>query len=317
MKLPYGLMDFKEIILGDYLYIDKTKYLEILEECGDKYNFIVRPRRFGKSLFLSLLKYYYDELYSKDFTSLFNKLYIGKNPTVLKNSFLVLSLDFSGLDTDSKAAFKESFRWCLLHHITDFFYEHESVFTFISIDSCITELKTLHDIKAIIDFFLIQVKRTGRILFLLIDEYDHFANDILAMGDNSYYTELIRARGFVRDFYETVKSGAKSVIDRIFITGISPVMLDDLTSGYNISSNITTDFRFNEMFGFTETEVQLILTLTGLKEKVRICELRNYYNGYLFSADSDLKVYNPDMVLYYLKSWSLKQTAPPCLLMKM
>jgi hypothetical protein len=117
----------------------------------------------------------------------------------------------------------------------DALYSHETLFSPIDFGTLIQELKNEKDIKSLVDIFLAQTNKFGMEVFLLIDEYDHFANDIIAMGDGSYYKKLVRARGFVRDFYEAIKEGAKRNIKRIFITGISPVMLDDLTSGYNIN----------------------------------------------------------------------------------
>ncbi len=310
MKLPYGIMNFKRIKDENRLYVDKTRFISMLEEEDNPYPFFIRPRRFGKSLFLSLLEHYYDIRYAGEFDHLFGDLYIGKHPTPQKNSLVVLSLDFSGLETGSEELFKESFRKNVLNRMIDFLYKHETLFSRISPEAIIEKLEKEKDIKALVDIFLTQLYRTGKELFLIIDEYDHFANDILAMGAGSYYKKLIQARGFVRDFYEAIKEGAKRNIKRIFITGISPIMLDDLTSGYNIALNFTTDYKYNEMMGFTQTEVKGILKTMGIEKKIDVEDLKRYYDGYLFNIKAVERVYNPDMVLYYLSRWK-DMEAPP------
>jgi hypothetical protein len=310
MKLPYGIMNFKRIKDENRLYVDKTHFIAMLEEEDNPYPFFIRPRRFGKSLFISLLEHYYDIRFAAEFTHLFGDLYIGKHPTPLANKLLALSLDFSGLETKNEDLFKESFRKCILNRMIDAIYTHETLFSPIDFGTLIQELKNEKDIKSLVDIFLAQTNKTGMEVFLLIDEYDHFANDIIAMGDGSYYKKLVRARGFVRDFYEAIKEGAKRNIKRIFITGISPVMLDDLTSGYNISINFSTDLKYNEMMGFTQAEVMGILKTLGIEGKINIADLGNYYDGYLFNIKALERVYNPDMLLYYISRWR-EMKAPP------
>ncbi|MCK4261274.1 MAG: AAA family ATPase, partial [Halanaerobiales bacterium] len=253
MKLPYGITDFKELRIENYFYIDKTKYIEIIENLNSKYLFYIRPRRFGKSLFLSTIEHYYD-LNQKDvFEKLFSGLYIGDNPTKLKNEYFILSFDFSGLNTDSQERLKDSFRKTVLSSLIDLLDKYRSFFT--GVEEVISELKNEFDLKRMLEIVYMLIKRTGKKVYILIDEYDHFANDILAIGNGGFYKDTIRARGFVRDFYETLKIGAKSVIDRIFMTGISPIMLDDLTLGFNITNNLTMSPLLNEMLGFTEKEL--------------------------------------------------------------
>jgi hypothetical protein len=297
MKLPYGLSNFRSLRNEGYLYIDKTAYLEILENLSSRYLFFIRPRRFGKSLFLSTLAHYYDLNTSNEFEKLFGDLYIGKNPTGDRNSYLVLELDFSGLNTASKAELEKSFRMKLTNKVLEFINKYQRFFSDIS--TLEDRIRTMSDVSAILDILIGEVKKTSHRIYLIIDEYDHFANDIIAMGDGAFYKEIIRATGLVRDFYETVKIGTKSVIDRIFITGISPIMLDDLTSGFNIASNITMDEAMNEMMGFTERELSGIINRLGIKPEENGVKLNEYYNGYLFNVGCGERVYNPDMILYY------------------
>ncbi|MCK4258650.1 MAG: AAA family ATPase [Halanaerobiales bacterium] len=311
MKLPNNISDFGVIRQENYLYIDKTKYIEELEKAG-RYLFFIRPRRFGKSLFLSTLEHYYDLKSSQEFERLFNGLYIGKNPTELKNRYFILKLNFSGLDTINQDGLRESFEGRFLSMLITFFeYYHEY---FPKAEEIIQELKE-SNITRQFGIFFGEVAKTKHKVYLIIDEYDHFANDIIAMGDDKYYRDTVRASSFVRDFYENIKIGTQGIIDRIFMTGIAPIMLDDLTSGFNITSNVTMDSFFNEMLGFTEEEVSEIIEqvefdFRDLKMKNLEDQLRDYYNGYLFNEDCDKRVYNPDMILYFFQ-YFLRHKKPP------
>ncbi len=303
MKLPYGLSDFKSLREQGYVYIDKTPYIGKLESLPGKYLFFTRPRRFGKSLFLSMLAHYYDVNAKDNFVQLYGDLYIGQHPTELKNAYFVLELDFSGLHTGSKEELESSFNTKLKDNIAAFIDKYSGFFQAASMLK--EELNQRRDAASVLNLLIHELKKLERKLYLVIDEYDHFANDIIAGGNEQFYKDIIRGAGFVRDFYETVKIGTKSVIDRIFITGISPIMLDDMTSGFNISTNLTTHIVTNEMLGFTESEVRQIIRHTGLQtnEEALVGELRKNYNGYLFNMDGKSRVYNPDMVLYFFNEW--------------
>ncbi|UZQ83657.1 AAA family ATPase [Thermoanaerobacter sp. RKWS2] len=301
-KIPYGMSNFRAMREEGYLYVDKTMYIEKIENLNSKYLFFIRPRRFGKSLFLSTLENYYDINNEKDFEKLFGDLYIGKNPTKLKNSYMILKLNFSGLDTGNRDRLEISFKQNLIDSINGFLNDYQSIFK--DIEEIKQHIKEKPDIKSIVNQLINEVKKVGKKVYLIIDEYDHFANDIIAMGDSEFYREIVRASGFVRDFYETLKIGTESVIDRIFITGISPIMLDDLTSGFNIALNVTMDLSLNEMLGFTEEEVVKILEEVGIEEKENLINnLRELYDGYKFNKNARTRVYNPDMVLYFLAQY--------------
>jgi hypothetical protein len=310
MKIPYGISDFSSLRKEKYLYVDKTEYISKIEGIGSKYLFFIRPRRFGKSLFLSTLAHYYDLNNKEQFEELFGDLYIGKNPTDLKTGYLILKFNFSGLNTDSKEKLYISFKERISQTITGNFIKYGNLFK--DYQGVINKLEKLEDISSILNLFIEKLKEVNRKVYLIIDEYDHFANDIIAMGDGDFYKEIIRATGFVRDFYETVKIGTESVIDRIFITGISPVMLDDLTSGFNIATNITLNRLVNEMLGFTENEVKGIIGKLNIdvdKEELLI-ELRKNYNGYMFNKDGKERVYNPDMILHFFNQWLMTGDYP-------
>jgi hypothetical protein len=303
MKLPYGISDFRSLRKEGYLYIDKTEYVAKLEAMSGKYLFLIRPRRFGKSLFLSTLSAYYDLNAEAEFGELFSDLYIGRNPTPLKNNYLVLELDFSALNTTNKTELERSFKMRLIDSITGFLNKYRRFLGNTAILEA--RMKDFSDAGSIFHSFVESVKESSRKIYLIIDEYDHFANDLIAMGDGEFYREIVRATGFVRDFYEAVKIGTKSVIDRIFITGISPIMLDDLTSGFNIATNLTMNETLNEIMGFTTEEVMGIAGKTGVEKEQDqfIAELKKYYNGYLFNTYSSKRLYNPDMILYFFIQW--------------
>ncbi|MBD0382627.1 ATP-binding protein [Paenibacillus sedimenti] len=308
-KLPYGISDFKSLREQNYLYIDKTPYIEKMESFSGKYLFFIRPRRFGKSLFLSTLEHYYGLEHTDHFDKLFADLYIGKHPTSLRNSYCILKLNFSGLNTDNRNKLEESFRTAFRDALTSFL----NTYNFIIEDAAAfkEQLGNKEDFRSLWSLLFEAVKSCGKKLFLIIDEYDHFANDIIAMGDAPLYKDIVRAAGFVRDFYESVKIGTEQVIDRIWMTGVSPIMLDDLTSGFNIATNLTMNASFNEMLGFTEQEVNAVIDAAGIQEQqTSLAELRQNYNGYLFSEDGTTRVYNPDMILYFFTQWELEGKYP-------
>jgi hypothetical protein len=304
LKLPYGNADFYDIRTGNFFYVDKTIYIEKLERLNAKYLFFIRPRRFGKSLFLSMLENYYDLNKKDKLERLFGDLYIGKNPTERKNKYFILRLNFSGLDTSDNIELKRSFIQSFKNAVLKFFNTYSMHFENALMLK--NRVEQYDDLRSVWDVLFQAVEQSQHKIYLIIDEYDHFANNIIAMGDGLFYKEIIRASGFVRNFYEVVKIGTESVIDRIFITGVSPIMLDDLTSGFNISKNLTMHPICGEMLGFTEEEVRGIVDQfkSNIDSEVLMDELRSNYNGYLFHEEGKVKMYNPDMILYFFDEWS-------------
>jgi uncharacterized protein YlbG (UPF0298 family) len=305
LKLPYGISDFNDIRTEHFFYVDKTMYIEKLERLNSKYLFFIRPRRFGKSLFLSMLEHYYDLNKKDDFERLFGDLYIGKHPTERRNNYFILYLDFSGLDTSDSSLLKRSFQKRFRGTVIRFLDKYSDHLKNIS--ELKNKIRQSEDIVSAWEILFEAVAQSGTKIYLIIDEYDHFVNKIIAMGDGHFYKEIIHASGFVRNFYEVVKIGTKSVIDRIFITGVSPIMLDDLTSGFNIAENMTMNPICGEMLGFTEEEVHEMVDQFefNMDPEVIMDELRSNYNGYLFYKGGKHKVYNPDMILYFFNQWSM------------
>ncbi len=232
---------------------------------------------------------------------------------------MILKFNFSGLNTENKEKLENSFRMSLISDIAKFLSKYKNIFN--NADEIKEEIKQIKDIKAILEFIIEQVQNKDQKIYLIIDEYDHCANEIIAMGDDIFYKEIIRATGFVRDFYETIKIGTESVIDRIFITGISLVMLDDLTSGFNIAANLTLKPELNQMMGFTEEEVKSIIDLLNIEVTLPsngktltteqlMQELNKNYNGYLFNPKAQTRVYNPSMVLYFFNECRFSKEYP-------
>ncbi|MDR0614276.1 MAG: ATP-binding protein [Dysgonamonadaceae bacterium] len=311
-RLPYGNSDLKSIITENYAYVDKTRYIEMLEKESNKNQFFIRPRKFGKSLFFTTLMYYYDLNEAENFNQLFGNLYIGKHPTPERNSYAILKLDFSGLDTADEEGLKKSFSSCVQTAVRNFFRIYAPVFS--EADIYVRQIDEEKPGVMSLEKIFSAAEQDKVKLFFIIDEYDHFANDLIAMGNRlgkDFYKTTVAANGMVRDFYERIKMAAKtSIVNRTFITGISPVMLDDLTSGYNIATILTLEPQYNEMMGFTQEEVEWLMRETGVDKSCINVDMEAYYNGYLFHADGQHRVYNPAMMLYFFEQ-ILKHRKPP------
>ncbi len=303
-KLPYGISNYEELITDGYYYVDKTMYIEKLENLPEKRITFLRPRKFGKTLFTSTLENYYDILKADKFDRLFADTYIGNHPTKLKNSYCILKFNFSGIDTSNEDAtmigFKEKVTLSINRFTKDYgldFYANP-------------DLTTEGLLSNILEAFRSQ--KPGSKIYVIIDEYDHFANELLGFHTNQF-KNLVSKNGKVRKWYEILKEGTESVIDRIFITGVAPITLDSLTSGFNISFDITQDFRFNEMMGFTQKELTKMMEELELYEEEQdrlLPVMKENYDGYKFSIDALENLYNSNMCLYFLNAYLIKREIP-------
>jgi len=304
-KIPCGQSNFEKIRTENYVYVDKTRFIEMIENEANSYAFLIRPRKFGKSLFLSTLFHYYDFCSADKFDTLFGDLYIGKNPTPKRNSYFIIRFSFSGIDTTSVERFQGSFNSKIEACVHEFFIHYKD---FIDDDvyknfglQIITESDKI-GVKAIEKHVFGIARKNKRKLYVIIDEYDHFANDLIAMGTNlshEQYKQLIWANGVVRDFYETLKDGTQTVIDKIFITGVTPMMLDDVTSGFNISNNLSLKEKYSEILGFTEEEVEFVRQEAGIDKSLIKVDMKYLYNGYKFHLDAKNKLYNSSLINYF------------------
>lgn len=298
--IPYGISDFNRIINENYYFVDKTPYLPLIEQMPS-YLFLIRPRRFGKSLFLNMMRTYYDILQKDHFDEYFGHLWVGNHPTNQRNRFQVLYFDFSKANL-GRGTLEENFNsYCNLQ-LKDFlryyaqFYENEGIEEILENDDAAVKLQWIET----------TAKRIGYPLYLIIDEYDNFTNVILSEHGQKMFHDLTHASGFYREYFKQFKG----MFDRIFMMGVSPVTLDDLSSGYNIDWNISNDPRFNAMMGFSETEVREMFQyyqkngmLQGDIEEM-ITEMKPWYNNYCFAGDSlnDPRLFNCDMTFYYLRN---------------
>jgi len=256
MKFPYGISNFYPIITEDYFYVDRTEHIRSIEEYGKSLLFL-RPRRFGKSLLLSTLENYYDVNKADEFERLFGHLAIGKNPTDKHNQYLIMRWDFSEVDTISSI---EKIRQSLYNHlnkqINDFAVRYEDILK--------REVEIDRD-DALFSFgsALTAMRQTGYRMYLLIDEYDNFANTVLMGGQSQSrqrYEALVKGEGVLKTVFNVVKSATSGLgLDRTFITGVSPVVMSDMTSGYNIAENIYLKPQFNDLCGFLEEEIATTL----------------------------------------------------------
>lgn len=315
IKIPYGESDFKKLVLEDYFYQDRTYFIEQLEKWNSNYPVFLRPRRFGKSLFVSTLHHYYGLEYKDEFQSLFGNLYIGQHPTEAANSYLVLRFEFSRIDTSTHESTYAGFLTNTLLGARSFLATYAQFFTDSDQNLILSQTSPEAVIKTI--FGIVGSKKISHKIYLLIDEYDHFANELLSFDLDRFKSEVSR-NGFVRKFYESLKTASgEGVVDRIFITGVSPITLDSLTSGFNISDNISMNPIFHNMMGFTHEEVAAILPQVEIpieKTPALMADLTAWYNGYLFTLDVQTRLFNPDMVLYFLKEYGIMGKYPHVML---
>ena len=304
-KLPYGISDYEKIIENNYYYVDKTQYIEKLEDYANPTIMFLRPRKFGKTLFTSVLENYYDINKKDKFEKLFGNTYIGKHPTKEKNNYHILRFNFSSLDTSSTENTIESFKSEVARGVKKCVELYELNF-YVNLTS------TAEDILK--DFFTaFSIQKSKEKIYIIIDEYDHFANELLSF-DIDNFKHLVSRNGKVRKWYEALKIGTESVVGRIFITGVAPITLDSLTSGFNIASNITMDRRFNCMMGFTEKEIQEIMKdqkITKAEQEKLLPLMKENYDGYKFILEEEKEgIYNSNMCLYFFSEYTAFKEIP-------
>lgn len=297
LKMPYGISNYEELVTENYYYVDKTKYIEKLEELPEKRIMFLRPRKFGKTLFTSVLENYYDKNKIDSFEKLYENTYIGKNTTKLKNSYCILRFNFSGIDTSTEEATIRGFKKEVASSIEVFINRYNLEFHVNKEDEAENILDNL--------FKSFYIQKPQDKIYVIIDEYDHFANELLGFNPEQF-RGLVSKNGKVRKWYEILKKGTETVVDRIFITGVAPITLDSLTSGFNIGTDITQDEEFNEMIGFTEEELKEILKNQeiSLKEQEKIIPImKENYDGYKFCLKAKNQIYNSNMCLYFLSRY--------------
>ena len=312
-RIPYGMMNFAVIRRDDCYYVDKTRFIPMIEE-ADKFFFFIRPRRFGKSLTVNMLQHYYDILAKDKFEALFDDLYIGKHPTRDRNSYLVLYLNFSGIVGEL-----HNYRKGLDAHCQTMFDYFCDIYADYLPKGIKEELDKKEGAVEQFEYLFTECNKTNQRIYLFIDEYDHFTNAILSDIESLHrYTDETHGEGYLRAFFNKIKAGTYSSIERCFITGVSPVTMDDLTSGFNIGTNYSLTPEFNEMIGFTEEEVRQMLTYYSttspfnhsVDELIEI--MKPWYDNYCFAEEcyGETTMYNSNMVLYFVKNYIQRGKAP-------
>ncbi|MGH4052359.1 MAG: AAA family ATPase [Clostridium sp.] len=306
-RIPYGISNFEILREKNYLYVDKTNYIELLDRYAP-YHFFIRPRRFGKSLFISMLENYYDINKEDKFGKLFGDLYIGRNPTEERNKFLVWKISFAGVDAGhGEEELRKSFNFKVRSSAKEFLFRYQNLLGETNLPP--EELSS----EMVVEHINTLCKMNKKQVFVLIDEYDNFANELITGGKQNTYKGILHGEGFVKVFYKALKDATADNFGRIFMTGVSPIMLDDLTSGFNITRNYTLDRNLNAMLGFTREELSSLMGTVGINDeelRKKICkDMTEYYNGYRFNEKCK-SVFNPDMTMYFLDQYLLYNEYP-------
>ncbi len=309
LSIPYGISNFQTIRDDGMLFIDRTGFIRAIEAADHNLLFL-RPRRFGKSLWLSILEHYYDVRHAERFEALFGGLDIGRRPTPLRNTFLVFRLDFSAIVTaGDDALLYWSLREKVVGRATTFIRDHCDFIP--DADGWVADVKAAQGPERALDLALEAARTTGRPVYLLIDEYDNFTNELIATRQEERYKHLVTGTGLLKTFFKGIKeaTGLGSVA-RTFTTGVNPLLLDDLTSGFNIATNLSLEPEFAGMLGFTAAETHALIEravaeappASDLPPASEVIDLaRTFYDGYRFHPDAEA-LYNPDMALYLIGS---------------
>ena len=308
-QLPKGISNYEDIVRENRIYVDKTMYIEKMEDLSDKTIMFLRPRKFGKTLFTSTLECYYDKNKIDKFEELFGNTYIGKNPTKNKNQYCILRFNFSGISTETLDETKKSFKNSTIESIKIFIAKYH-------LDFYINENQEAEEILNSL-YTAFQIQKNNNKIYVLIDEYDHFANELLGFRTDEF-KNLVAKNGKIRKWYEILKKGTETVVDRIFITGVAPITLDSTTSGFNIANDITKNILFNDMLGFSKEDVIYLmneLEIPKHNQKELLPILKTNYDGYIFSnmiKDNleSYKMYNSNMTLYFLDLYKQQNEIP-------
>jgi len=321
-QLPYGLANFERIATENFFYVDKTMYVEKLETI--RFPVFLRPRRFGKSLFTQTLRCYYDIKLKYRFDEIFGKYYIGRNPTGKQNQFFFLSFAFTGMDIYAdmeERELKKKFDFSLLKSMRTFLLHYKDTFNFSlsDIEKTIDSFK--EDGVSGIAYLLSLVQSFGKRMYITIDEYDSLTNALAIRyqytddADN-LYLKILGKGGFFRNFFEMLKRETETSIEQIYITGILPITISDMTSGYNIATWLHFEPDFVNMLGITSSEFDnLVDEVYGeypniTHDKATIKDIiKKYYDGYRFMPNAE-EVYNPMMTLYFLNSLARNNKYP-------
>ena len=300
-RLPTGVCQFRTIAEEKLYYVDKTMFLPKMEQVSD-FLFFIRPRRFGKSLFLSMVADYYDCENPMNTDEEFKDTWIGEHPTESKGKYQVLALDFSQIG-GSADTIANDFKTYFNIKVNDFVDKYAKYYSQKTIDTVYSETQPSAKIAALMG----EVKKNNYQLYLIIDEYDNFTNVVLSESGHDVYHKMTHGSGFYRDVFKLFKPN----FNRILFMGVSPITLDDLTSGFNIATNISIDAWFNSLLGFSETDVLEMIRyyqkagMISMSEQEIIAQMKPWYDNYCFAEECyavEPSMYNSNMVLYYMNT---------------
>ena len=311
-RIPYGWANFRAIRLEKRLYVDKTRFVHALEE--ERYVFLIRPRRFGKTCWVSLLENYYDRRGADEFEDVFGGTDLGRHPTENRHRYVVLRFNFSAFKNalDTLEHYFEEYCQLVVRYALE---RNADLFP----EAARQHIRSSDSVNGQLNELFLYANDHHIPLYVLIDEYDNFANTVLAHHGEEAYQSFTHGGGFYRNFFATLKVGAeqnRGGLERMFITGVSPITMDDVTSGFNIGRNISLRPEFNDMLGFTEAEVRNLLELYrdhgvfNQDVEAALEVMREWYNGYRFAKSAEGILYNTDMVLYFLNESMSNKSMP-------
>ena len=311
ITIPYAVANYADLRDRGFYYVDKTDYIPRLEA----YNapVFLRPRRFGKSLLVSTLAHYYDRTLAHRFEDLFGGTYIGSHPTPEHNRYMIIRYDFSAMVmADNMEGLEQNFNILnrgpveiMVTHNRDLFGDFQ--------------FSTRENAAQMLEEALTYAREHGLPpVYILIDEYDNFTNQLLTSYNDPLYEKVTTADSFLRTFFKVIKKGiGEGSIRTCFCTGVLPVTMDDLTSGYNIAEILTLESDFINMLGFTHAEADAYLRYvldkyTGSQERYdEIWQLIvNNYDGYRFSPKGE-KLFNATILTYFLKKFAVNKGEVP------
>lgn len=311
-QIPYGIADYEEFLERDCYFIDKTAYIETLERVSNP--IYLRPRKFGKSLWCRILECYYNIHQKDQFDYLFGQTYIGQHPTKHRNSYFILHLDFSVIDPTGSLAKIEQYFNAICNMQLDL--------TLSQAEPWLKEPLYIQDSASIslnLRNFLTTIRKQNLPkLYVIIDEYDNFTNQLIRANKDALYHSLMDDDSFFKTFFKTLKEGRKiGAIANVFITGVLPITMDDLASGFNVGTYLTLKSNFEVMLGFTQVEVDNLLDQIYLDYQIDPVSraevgavIKNHYNGYQFVINSQNTIYNSTILMYFLDEFCRHQTIP-------
>ncbi len=307
--IPYGETDYVTIRKENSYYVDKTAYIPYFENAA-KYIMFLRPRRFGKSLFLNTLSAYYDVLRKEQFEQNFSGLYVYDHPTPRQGKYMILKFNFSGIDS-SRENVQESFNVQTYIVIESFVDRYQK---FLPTDAAEQIKRSNGKCDVALATLIKLAEYSPYKIYIMIDEYDNFANTLFSTDEDAY-KDLTHGDGFFRLFFNVLKkmtTDNEAPVERIFITGVSPLTLSDVTSGFNIAKNLSVEAIPNDAMGFSESDVRAMLEYyreaTGVfkhSDDELIATMRTHYDNYCFASDmvDEERVFNSDMVLYFVDKY--------------